>query len=99
MSDKPHEPLAHPSGLELVMTRAATDRAFRRRLLEDPRCAIRDTFGIEPPRGLTMRFIEKDPGVDLMLVLPDPIDSTEPAAMDLDAVSGGVSWEWLTCES
>lgn len=85
------------SGLELVMSRAATDSRFRRQLLIDPRAAILDAFGVEVPRGLRLRFVEKDRDVDLMLVLPDPID---PGAAlddhDLDPVTGGTAWPWWT---
>ena len=85
------------SGLELVMTRAATDAAFRRRLLIEPREAIRDTFGVEVPPGLTLRFIEKDPDVELMLVLPDPIDADAPLdEARIDVVTGGADWPWFS---
>jgi hypothetical protein len=90
---------AESSGLDLVMARAATDRDFRRRLLADPRRAIRDAFGVEPPPGLKLRFIEKDSDVDLLLVLPNPIDSGELTSDDLGAVTGGVSWAWLACDA
>jgi hypothetical protein len=85
------------SGLELVMTRAATDPVFRRRLLADPYTVIRETFGVEVPPGLKLRFIEKDPDVELMLVLPDLIDGDDPLDERLiDAVGGGVGWPWLS---
>lgn len=91
-------PALRRSGLDLVMARAATDREFRRLLLVDPRRAIRNAFGVEPPLGLRLRFVEKDADVDLMLVLPDAIDDGEVTAEDLAAISGGASWGWLTCE-
>ena len=52
------------------MARAAIDREFRRRLLEAPKEAIAEAFGIELPSTLRIAFIEKDPGIDVMLVLP-----------------------------
>ncbi len=86
-----------PSGFDVVMTPAATDPAFRRRLLIEPREAIRDTFGVEVPAGLTLRFIEKDPDVELMLVLPDLIDPDAPLdETRLDGVAGGTDWPWFS---
>ena len=85
------------SGLELVMARAATDAAFRHRLLRAPREAIRETFGVEAPPGLRLRFIEKDRDVDLLLVLPDLIDAGGPLDdRDIEAVTGGAAWPWLS---
>ena len=61
-------------GLDLVLARAAVDRQFRLRLLDDPRSAITDILGIELAPRFRIRFIEKDPGVTVMIVLPDVID-------------------------
>lgn len=62
------------SGLDLVITRAAVDLAFRKRLLEDPRVTLAEALGYELPASLRIRFIEKDANVDVMVVLPDLID-------------------------
>lgn len=70
-----HEPPPLPpgscvSGLDLVVMRASTDADFRRRLLADPRKAIEATFGIKLPPSLRVRFSEKDPDVDIHIILP-----------------------------
>ena len=62
------------SGLELILARAATDRAFRAELLAAPHLAIASAFGIELPATFRLKFIEKEPSVDVMVVLPDLID-------------------------
>jgi hypothetical protein len=61
------------SGLDLVVTRAAVDLAFRTRLLENPRATLAEALGYELPASLRIRFIEKDANVDVMVVLPDLI--------------------------
>jgi hypothetical protein len=62
-----------PSGLHLVIERSALDAAFRARLLDNPRRAIADAFDIELPPTMQLKFIEKEAGVDLLIVLPDLI--------------------------
>lgn len=78
------------SGLAVVVTRAALDRGFREDLLADPRRAIREAFDLELPVRLRLKFIEKDPDLDLLVVLPDLVDDLgqlDPA--QLDVVLGG----------
>ena len=94
----PTSPIEHSgrSGLELVLSRAAIDARFRRRLLTEPRAAIKEAFGIDLPDNLRLRFIERDPEADLMVVLPDLIDPGEPLDdATLDRISGGTAWQWL----
>jgi hypothetical protein len=78
------------SGLAAVVTRAALDRPFRQRLLADPHRAVRESFGVELPPRLRLKFIEKDHDVDMLVVLPDLVESMDQLdADDLDAVLGG----------
>jgi hypothetical protein len=78
------------SGLAAVVTRAALDRHFRIELLADPHRAVRESFGVELPRGLRLKFVEKEAGVDLMVVLPDLVESVDQLdCEELDAVLGG----------
>lgn len=80
------------SGLAAVVTRAALDRHFRIRLLADPHRAVRESFGVELPRGLRLKFVEKEAGVDMMVVLPDLVTSMDQLdGEELDAVLGGTS--------
>lgn len=81
---------AERSGLAEVTLRAALDPEFRRRLLETPREAIRDTLGIELPPRLRVHFIEKGRDVDLLVVLPDPVEHPDAlTGEELDVVLGG----------
>lgn len=77
--------------LDAILERAATDGSFRRRLLTDWRNAIQESFGISVPPNFTMRFVERDPGVDALIVLPDLRSSEgELSENELESVSGGV---------
>ncbi len=78
------------SGLAAVVTRAALDPHFRSHLLADPHRAVRESFGVELSPALRLKFIEKEAGVDLMVVLPDLVDGGgELDRGQLDVVLGG----------
>lgn len=85
---------AERSRWEPILSRAASDPAFRRRLLEEPRGALRSAFGIELPPGFRLKVIEKDPDTDVLLVLPDPHPGEELSEEELDAVAGGTDPTW-----
>jgi hypothetical protein len=79
-----------PTGLDAITTRAALDPEFRRRLLCDPREAIASTFGIQLPPALRVKFIEKEAGLDLMVVLPDAVPCGDALAdTELRGITGG----------
>jgi hypothetical protein len=81
-----------------VTARAAVDRAYRQRLLSSPREALAEVAGMQVPKSFTVKFVEKDPSVDAMFVLPDLIDPNgELSAEELEAVAGGASDCWFTC--
>ncbi|MCC6318087.1 MAG: NHLP leader peptide family RiPP precursor [Gemmatimonadaceae bacterium] len=76
--------------LDAVLERAARDSEFRRALLESPRAAIHQAFGVRVPDDVRLKFIERDPDLDALVVLPDLIDDTRTLSDDeLDGVSGG----------
>ncbi|HXT17144.1 MAG TPA: NHLP leader peptide family RiPP precursor [Gemmatimonadaceae bacterium] len=81
---------SHSEAMQRILARAATDASFRAELLVDPRAAINRAFAIAIPVGFRLKFIERDPGVDALVVLPDlrPPDG-ELSDDALDAVSGG----------
>ncbi len=86
--------------LKLVTAKAAVDRAYRTRLLTDPNRAIAEVIGRPVPASLTIRFIEKDPDVDILVVLPDLLDEVaELSEEDLDAVAGGTDWCSASCST
>ena len=77
-------------GLKAITTKAAVDREFRARLLKDPKAAIQEAFHRAAPAGVKLKFIEKDPNVDVMVVLPDLVlEDQELTAEELEAVAGG----------
>jgi len=83
--------------LQSILDRASTDLAFRGRLLSDPRDAILDAFGVAIPHNFRIKFVEREPGVDALVVLPDVVNrSTELSDEELDTVAGGVeeTAEW-----
>jgi hypothetical protein len=79
--------------LQEVTALAATDLAFRKRLLSNPEAAIFDVFGVQlPASGPRVRFIEKPAGIDVLIVLPDVQRSGEELDdEDLDAAAGGTA--------
>jgi hypothetical protein len=85
-----------PRALQAILDRAVTDRAFRQRLLVDPRPAILESFGVMIPATFRIKFIERDANVDALIVLPDEQHGGELSDDDLETVSGGVaeSAEW-----
>lgn len=73
-----------------VTRRATLDRDFRERLLKDPREALPEILGQPLPAHIKIRFIEKDPDLDALIVLPDFIPEIEELSDDdLDVVAGG----------
>jgi len=54
-----------------VLHRSTSDLEFRRRLLADPYAAIREAYGYEISPSVRIRFMERDPAVDAVIVLPD----------------------------
>lgn len=76
--------------MSAVLARAETDVEFRQQLLDDPRRAIQEAFGIRIPEQFRLRFIERAPDVDALVVLPDlrPA-SVELSDIELEQVVGG----------
>lgn len=84
----PNQP--HKKLLEAVVHRATFDSDFRRTLLSAPELALQAAFGVQVPADFRVRFIEKDPGLDVLIVLPDLKRTDEELTDDdLDAVAGG----------
>ena len=82
--------------MDAILERAASDRAFRQALIDQPHRAIRDAFGVTIPSTFTIRFVEKEPGVDALIVLPEfGTPDGELSDDDLETVSGGGgAFEW-----
>lgn len=75
--------------LQEVAARAATDLAFRGRLLTSPADAIYQAFGVRVPNGHRIRFIEKPADVDTLIVLPDVHAPAELDEEALELAAGG----------
>ena len=75
---------------EAILSRSATDAAFRSKLIADPRAAVAEFSGRDVPASFNIRFIENK--ADATIVLPDPIDPTaELSEGELEAVAGGAT--------
>jgi hypothetical protein len=79
--------------IRAITARAAQDREYRRRLLKDPHAAIREATGEAVPPSLRIKFIDKDPSVDVLIVLPDEAtDDAELTEEEMSSVAGGTDW-------
>lgn len=82
-----------PNALAAISARAAQDKDFRRRLIEDPRAAIKEATGTQVPPALRVKFIEKGADVDVLIVLPDLVqEEGELSEDDVSVVTGGTDW-------
>jgi len=81
--------------MEAILERAATDRGFRAGLLEEPKETVHRAFGIHVPTEYQIRFIERDPELDSLVVLPDFREAcAELSDDDLENVCGGTGGDW-----
>ncbi len=81
--------------LEALVRRATVDAAFRSRLLADPVAAIQAEFGVQLPAHVRLRFMERPPDVDFLMVLPDFAgDTGELTPEQLRAAGGGLA-QWF----
>jgi hypothetical protein len=77
--------------MEQLLARSATDREFRRKLVDDPRSAVAEFSGREIPESFNVRFVENKPG-GVTLVLPEPVDpAAEISEEELAVVAGGAT--------
>lgn len=54
---------------ELLITKAFQDTSFRRQLIENPKMAIAENFGVQLPVDIEIRVMQEDEKV-LYVVLP-----------------------------
>ncbi len=77
-----------------ILKKAAEDKTFKQKLLDNPKTAIEKLTKKSLPKNLTIDVIEEDID-ELILVLPKT--TSELSDSDLDNVSGGglkEIWEW-----
>ena len=82
--------------MQALLARARVDQEFRQRLLADPRSAIHHALGITIPPDFRIKFVERGPDLDALVVLPDLEASggaDELSDDELEAVTGGTEAE------
>jgi hypothetical protein len=57
--------------LQKVLARATTDVSYRRKLMRNPHLGIKEVSGAWPSTMLRIKVVEREPDVDVLLVLPD----------------------------
>jgi hypothetical protein len=86
--------------LNRILQRSATDKAFRARLIAQPDSAIEEVIGVPVsslPKQFRVQFMEKDAGLDALVVLPDFADPEGVLSdAELEAVAGG-DWCFTSC--
>jgi hypothetical protein len=76
--------------LSAILSRSASDPAFRAGLLREPKQAISQAFGVTIPEQFKVQFIEKDSTLDALVVLPDlRLNGAELSESELEVVNGG----------
>lgn len=74
--------------MQQILTRSATDAEFRRKLIEDPRAALREVLGADVPESFNVKFVENK--ADATIVLPEYVDtSAQLSEEQLESVAGG----------
>ncbi len=71
-----------------LIKKAWSDASFKAKLLADPRQAVADAVGVEPPATIQVRVHEDTPGVR-NLVLPVNPAAEELSDADLEGIAGG----------
>jgi len=73
-----------------LLSRSATDREFRNKLITNPRAAIAEFSGHEVSESFNVAFVENT--ADATIVLPDLVSSeTELSEEELETVAGGTT--------
>jgi hypothetical protein len=75
-----------------LIERAATDAAFRAQLLENPRQALQQEFGVPISENIAIRVLEEQPD-EAILVLPaqHTQHGAELSDQELERVAGGTA--------
>ena len=73
-----------------LLGKVAEDDAFRARLIEEPKAAIKEALDVELPDTVAVRVLE-DSASTVHLVLPPSADLSD---QDLEAIAAGHSYNW-----
>ena len=76
---------------ERLIDKATTDKAFRERLIADPKNTIQEELNVTIPAGFDVEVLE-DEATKGYLVLPPSADLNE---VDLKQAAGGTTWEFF----
>ena len=76
---------------EQLIDKATTDKAFRERLIADPKDTIQAELNVAIPAGFDIEVLE-DGATKCHLVLPPSADLSEG---DLQQAAGGTTWEFF----
>lgn len=74
--------------IKSVAARATTDEKFRKKVLKNPKDAIKEVTGKDVPANYRLKIIESAPDFDNIFVLP-PFRSDELSEAELEQVAGG----------
>lgn len=74
--------------IKSVAERATTDEKFRKKVLKNPKDAIKEVTGKDVPANYRLKIIESAPDFDNIFVLP-PFRSDELSEAELEQVAGG----------
>lgn len=71
-----------------ILSRAASDAAFREQLKNDPQAAVKAVTGVDIPSGTTIVVVE-DTAEEIHLVLPPQGAGSKMSDQELEQVAGG----------
>ncbi len=78
-----------------LKAKADEDEAFRARLLEDPRTAIKEVTGLTVPEGFSIH-VHEETATDFHLVIPPA--SRSLSDQEIREASGGMNWSALPAD-
>jgi hypothetical protein len=71
-----------------IIEKAWEDPQFKQQLLDDPKGAIKEAFGVDLPEGIELNVVEETPTSYYLVIPAKPEDS-------LTKSSNGVQYNWL----
>jgi hypothetical protein len=80
----------------MVNAKVWKDPKFRKKLLEDPKGALKE-MGVDIPKNINVRIVEDDKTTVTLVILPSPEHATEMDERELRKVAGGEGC-YRTCD-
>lgn len=69
-----------------IIEKAWEDPSFKQQLLDDPKAAVRDAFGVTVPDEIELKVFEETPTEFYLVIPPNPADSDDDEDEDENAV-------------